>query len=1139
MKPGSALFRLLVLLTLAIPVQPGHAADPVIPLQDLPIATISPDTLKSKLEEVEASTTLDEEAKGKLTELYRKALAFQEQAGSNNTAAEAFRQARETAPRETRAILDQLEEAEKTSPEVTLGVTDQTPLTEIEQELIKEKANRFAVEAKLAEIEKQLQYEADRPTVASRLLTEAKQRQEAIDAELKLPTPADVSPDMASARGWLLESENMKIRSEILMLDQELLSQSMRIELLNALRDRATHSLERMGNRIPLLENMISERRLAEAEQAKSEAEVAQREALGKHPLVMTLAEKNAALSEELTSLAADLDQISAEDEAANKEAKRIDEVFRSTRQKLDLAGLSQALGRVLLEQRRSLPAPEIYRKQARAREQKSTGAGLHLIQYEEERRALRSIPDYVSELTTDLPDTTVSEIHAELTGLATSRRALLDKAVALNQAYLRSLGELDFAQRQLLDTVEAYNAYLDERLLWIRSISAPNLEMLQAVPGQIIQLLSPTHWRGVLKTMIEQLTQSPVFLPVTLLVAVLLWKTRRMRNVLVETGKKIGRPRTDHYTYTLKALSLTLLLAAPWPVLAWVTGWHLGASLDAADFTKAVSQGLLWVAPTFFFLLAFRVLCTHGGLAEAHFRWPAERLRILRRELYILLSMFLPASFIAVLIIKYDSAIMGGGVGRFAFVLLLLTLAYFFYRVLDPKRGALQSFMARNPNALYTRLRYLWPLLAVAIPVGFVVLVITGYLYTAGTLLRSLVDTLWLILALTVIHQLIVRWLQMTRRKLTFEAAVERREAARAALETKKTTAPGGEGVAEQLEEPKIDYVALSDESRKLLNMAMLIIGLIGVWGIWSDVLPAFGILKEIDLWHHTSSIDGVEQLVPITLADVALATLILIGTVVATRRFPAFLEIVLLRHLSMTPGGRYAAITLSRYLIVGLGIVIALGMLGGSWGQIQWLVAALGVGIGFGLQEIVANFISGLIILFERPIRVGDIVTVGETDGVVTKIQIRATTIRGWDRKELLVPNKEFITQRLLNWSLSDQTVRLLVPVGVAYGSDVDKAMELMLEAATENPHVIEDPAPFVTFESFGDNALGLNLRCYIDNLDYRIIAISELHVAINRKLNAAGIVIAFPQRDVHLDTSRPLDIRIQQDNPLPDKG
>ena len=129
------------------------------------------------------------------------------------------------------------------------------------------------------------------------------------------------------------------------------------------------------------------------------------------------------------------------------------------------------------------------------------------------------------------------------------------------------------------------------------------------------------------------------------------------------------------------------------------------------------------------------------------------------------------------------------------------------------------------------------------------------------------------------------------------------------------------------------------------------------------------------------------------------------------------ALLEITVLPHLDMTSGGRYAVSTLASYLIVAVGAIIAVNILGANWSRLQWLVAALGVGIGFGLQEIVANFISGLIILFERPVRVGDVVTVGGTDGVVTRIRIRATTIRYWDRKELLVPNKEFITGRLLN--------------------------------------------------------------------------------------------------------------------------
>jgi potassium efflux system protein len=292
--------------------------------------------------------------------------------------------------------------------------------------------------------------------------------------------------------------------------------------------------------------------------------------------------------------------------------------------------------------------------------------------------------------------------------------------------------------------------------------------------------------------------------------------------------------------------------------------------------------------------------------------------------------------------------------------------------------------------------------------------------------------------------------------------------------------------------------------------------------------------VLDDITLWHSTALVSGQEQLLPVTLADAGLAVVIAVVTVLLTKRFPALLEISLLQRLNMSPGGRYAATTLSRYTIAVIGTMLALSTIGARWSQIQWLVAALGVGIGFGLQEIVANFISGIIILFERPIRVGDTVTVADTDGIVTRIQIRATTIRNWDGKELLVPNKEFITARLLNWTLSDPLTRIVIPVGLAYGGDVTKAMSLLLKAANDNSQVLQDPRASVVFDAFGDNALSLKLRCFVASMDHRIETISELHHDINQKFNDAGLVFAFPQRDVHLDTSRPLDIRVSHEQP-----
>ena len=163
-------------------------------------------------------------------------------------------------------------------------------------------------------------------------------------------------------------------------------------------------------------------------------------------------------------------------------------------------------------------------------------------------------------------------------------------------------------------------------------------------------------------------------------------------------------------------------------------------------------------------------------------------------------------------------------------------------------------------------------------------------------------------------------------------------------------------------------------------------------------------------------------------------------------------------------------------------------------------------------------ANFICGLILLFERPVRVGDVVTIGDASGVVSRIRIRATTIRDWEQKELVVPNKELITGRLLNWTLSDAVTRVFITVGVAYGSDVDRAMALIREAAEENPRVLDDPEPVVHFEQFADSSLNLTLRAYTGALSDRLPATTELHKAIDQKFRAAGIVIAFPQRDVH---------------------
>src|SRR5690606_21699882 len=209
----------------------------------------------------------------------------------------------------------------------------------------------------------------------------------------------------------------------------------------------------------------------------------------------------------------------------------------------------------------------------------------------------------------------------------------------------------------------------------------------------------------------------------------------------------------------------------------------------------------------------------------------------------------------------------------------------------------------------------------------------------------------------------------------------------------------------------------------------------------------------------------------------------------------------------------------TLLSYLIVSVGIVGFLASLGVSWNKLQWLIAALGVGLGFGLQEIFANFVSGLIILFERPERNGDVVTIGNLSGTVNRIRIRATTITDFDRKEIIVPNKTYVTAHLINWSLSDTVTRVTVRVAVANGSDVELVRRLLLQIAQGNPRVLDDPEPLVFFLEFNDHRLEHELRMHVRQLDDRNAAIDETNREIDRLFAEHGIEIAARQMDIKL--------------------
>jgi potassium efflux system protein len=1091
--------------------------------------SITTEVVKSRIDEVEGSTSLDDDTRNTILELYRKSVAQLEAAKAYREATAQFADAIETSPVEAARIREDLAQREAEPPQ-SPDFEDAT-LASVEQQLSKEKADQVAVEAKLSELKSQIDKEQDRPADIRLRLEEAKREISEIEAALLATAPADEIAELEQARRWARETRVEQLRAGNLMLDQELLSQPMRLDLLEARRDLTEFNLSTIRNAFDTLEQTANRMRSEQTELAKSEAKAAELAAASKHPLVAKLAARNTRLSEEIDALADAIEGIDEQEASAAAEAKRTEEIFTTTRQKIEIAGLSHVLGQVLLEQRRTLLDPGQFARDTRDREERIATVTLSQLQLEEERNELRDIGEYVSRLTTDLPNEEKTRIASELDALAVSRRDLIDKALGIQRAYLRAMGELDFSQRRLQDIVQQYNAFLDKRLLWIRSARPAGFETAKAIPGQVANLLSPAKWGDLLATFALKATTSPWIFFAIIAAIYLLYRRSRFKTALVDSGKDVGKLTRDRLRNTLLAFWYVILLAMPLPLLLLVAGWELRSALDATEFTKTVGMTLMVLAPLLMDLRGLRLMAAPGSICDVHFGWRQRGLERLVLDIRWFTPAVMITGFLASVTLRTAEQTWGTGLGRLSFTVLMAVFTVFFYRLAKPNGGTLSILLAGNQASSLFRLRHLWFILLVLPPIAAAVVSLAGYVYTAGTLIDHILQTAWFTVGLIIVHQFFQRWLLLNQRRLKLEAARARRRAELESRQAHESEEESERVAAHELAEPEVDLNELDTKSRKLMNNAHILAALAGFWAIWKDMLPALRILDDVTLWTYTKSVGGTDEQIPITLASIGLAILILVVTVIAVRQLPALIEIILLQRMKLAPGGRYTVTTLTRYTITAVGIAWIFSTLGGSWSEIQWIFAALGVGIGFGLQEIVANFISGLIILFERPIRVGDVVTVGNTDGVVTRIQIRATTIRNWDRKELLVPNKNFITQELLNWSLSDQTTRILIRVGIAYGSDVQRAMLIMEEVAAEHERVMEDPAPFVVFEEFGDNALLLSLRCYIDDLDYRLRITSELNETINARMNEAGIEIAFPQRDVHLDTRKPLDIRIHR--------
>jgi small-conductance mechanosensitive channel len=301
-----------------------------------------------------------------------------------------------------------------------------------------------------------------------------------------------------------------------------------------------------------------------------------------------------------------------------------------------------------------------------------------------------------------------------------------------------------------------------------------------------------------------------------------------------------------------------------------------------------------------------------------------------------------------------------------------------------------------------------------------------------------------------------------------------------------------------------------------KVLFSGIAVAMILMVWGVYDNPLASIlGILS----WGFTI---GSQK---ITVGLILTAAVCLYGSLVLSWVLQGWLLQDKSTQQKLGLGGQQSVASLIHYTLVFVGLLLAIGVLGIDLTKITIMLGALGVGIGFGLQQIVNNWVSGIILLMERPIRVGDYIQLASGDWAeVKRIGLRATRVQTFDRADVMIPNGDLITREVINWTFSDRFARLKLPVGVAYGSDTQQVLNILMEVANEDKAVVQYPEPYAFFNGFGESSLNFELRVYLVNSDIWFTVWGRLYQEIERKLREAGITVPFPQRDLHLRSVEP---------------
>nr|WP_110876292.1 mechanosensitive channel MscK [Franconibacter helveticus] len=864
-------------------------------------------------------------------------------------------------------------------------------------------------------------------------------------------------------------------------------------------RDYTTAHINRLEHQLQLLQEAVNSKRLTITEKTAQEAvtpEDASR--IQNNPLVKQELDVNHQLSQRLITATQSGNELVQQNIRVKNWLDRALQSERTLKEQISVLKGSLLLSRILYQQQQTLPSAD------ELEDMTNRIADLRLEQFEvnQQRDALFQNEAFVSKLEEGHTDEVNDDVHDALLQVVDMRRELLDQLNKQLGNQLMMAINLQINQQQLMSVSTNLQKILTQQIFWVNSNRPMDWEWIKAFPtalhDQIKGMKITFNWEKAWPAMVKAFLAG---LPLLLIAGLIRWRFSWLRQYLAKLAGEVGQLRNDSQLHTPKAILINLVRALPVCLIILAVGLILYVmQLNISDLLWAFSKelALFWLV----FGLCWRVL-EKEGMAVSHFAMPSALTSHWRRQIVRVSLALLPLLFWSVVAQLSPLHLMDDVLGQFMIFLNLLLIAALVWPMCRESWRDKESHTMRLVTVTVLSI----------VPVALLVLTVTGYFYTTLRLAGRWIETVYLVIIWNLLYQTVLRGLSVAARRIAYRRALARRQ---------NLVKEGAEG-AEPVEETSL---ALDQVNQQTLRITMLVMfALFGLvfWAIWSDLITVFAYLDSIVLWHYNGTEAGAAVTKNVTMGSILFALVAFTVAWALIRNLPGLLEVLVLSRLKMRQGASYAITTILNYVIIAAGAMTVFGSLGVSWDKLQWLAAALSVGLGFGLQEIFGNFVSGLIILFERPVRIGDTVTIGTFSGTVSKIRIRATTITDFDRKEVIIPNKAFVTERLINWSLTDTITRVVIRLGVAYGSDLDKVKAILLQAAMEHPKVMHDPEPAVFFTLFGPSTLDHELRLYVRELRDRSYTVDELNRTIDRLCRENGINIAFNQLEVHLHNKK----------------